>query len=67
MTQEQMNAEIQRQAALIVAQQQQQAAANAAQHVQTTVAPVASVDTSISDLGKDEQDALLAELNAIGN
>ena len=68
MTPEQQQAEIQRQVAQMMAQQMQQMAAN-----QTPVAPVAPVvqpvtaTTSMSDLAQDEQDALLAELNAIGN
>lgn len=74
MTPEQMQAEIARQAALLAAQQQQQAAVAQAAVAQANVvtapaaaaAPAATATTSISDLGQDEQDALLAELNAIG-
>lgn len=65
MTPEQMQAEIARQVALITASQAQQVAASTpavAQPVQNVTA-----DTSMSALAQDEQDALLAELNAIGN
>lgn len=75
MTPEQMQAEIQRQAALLAAQHQQQAAVAAAAAMsadtsavtaQTTIQPTVTAETAMSDLGQDEQDALLAELNAIG-
>lgn len=64
MTPEQMQAEIARQAALLAARQQQQAAVVTAPA--SAAAPAATATTSISDLSQDEQDALLAELNAIG-
>lgn len=71
MTPEQMQAEIARQAALLAAQQQQQAAVAAAAVINAAPAPApaaaVTANTAMSDLGQDEQDALLAELNAIGN
>lgn len=67
MTPEQMQAEIARQAALLAAQQVQQAAVAQPAPVQPTPAPAAVTPTTgIADLGQDEQDALLAELNSIG-
>lgn len=71
MTHDQMQAEIQRQAAAMVAQQMQQqhAAAHAAASAPATppAAPATvTPTTAMSDLAQDEQDALLAELNAIG-
>jgi hypothetical protein len=73
MTAAEMQAEIQRQAAMMVQQQNQQAALAAAAAAATISAPTArpaavvTAETPISDLGQDEQDALLAELNSIGN
>lgn len=58
-----MEAEIARRVAAQIAAQQQQAAAA----VVTPTVATATVDTSISDLAQDEQERLLAELNAIGN
>lgn len=67
MTPEQMQAEIQRQAALIAAQQAQQAAVAAASVVSAPVQPSAPItaETTLSDLAQDEQDDLLAALNSI--
>lgn len=70
--QDQMQAEVQRQVAMILAQQQQQAAAAAAATLGANVAAqvqtkVMTADTAMSDLGQDEQDNLLAMLNNIGN
>jgi hypothetical protein len=64
-----MDAEIARRAALLVAQQAQQAAAAAAAAapVTATAAVIEPEMASISDISQDEQDALLAQLNHHAN